>query len=105
MCFSGTTLPAASRNQPRKMYQAALPWLSPGIGSSIGRAESTPNMARHPAMTNKATLGARKFMKFLSDVAELRPGPKLQRFRPFARNPYMHYNTHLFCIAPTIDWA
>jgi hypothetical protein len=62
-------------------------------------------MARHPAMTNKATLGARKFMKFLSDVAELRPGPKLQRFRPFARNPYMHYNTHLFCIAPTIDWA
>ena len=36
---SGTTLPAASRNQPTKMNHAALAWLSPGIGSSIGSAD------------------------------------------------------------------
>src|SRR5207237_3711719 len=38
---SGTTLPAASKNQPKKMYQAALSWLRPGMGSSIGNADST----------------------------------------------------------------
>jgi hypothetical protein len=35
-------------------------------------------MARHPAMTNKAILGARKFMEFLSNFAKLRLGRKLQ---------------------------
>jgi len=44
--------------------------------------ESTPTMARHPAMTNKAILGARKFMEFLSNFVGLRPGPKPQRFCP-----------------------
>jgi hypothetical protein len=54
----GMTTPAASKNQPVKMYQAAL--LSPrdGIGSEIGNAANTPIIARQPAMTNKAIFGA-----------------------------------------------
>ena len=60
---SGTTLPAASRNHPKKMYHAALAGLSPGIGSPIGSADNTPTIARQPATTNRAMLGARKFME------------------------------------------
>jgi hypothetical protein len=37
--------------------------LRPGIGSSIGKADNTPIIARHPATTNKAMLGARMFME------------------------------------------
>src|SRR4029077_4338183 len=57
----GMALPAASRNQARKMYHAEFP-VSAGIGSAIGNAASTPSMARQPAITNKATLGAYSFM-------------------------------------------
>jgi hypothetical protein len=56
--FGRTTLPAASKNQARKMYQAAFP-VSPGIGSAIGNDASTPSIARQPAITNKAIFGAR----------------------------------------------
>src|SRR6516164_1918937 len=68
----GRTLPAESRNQPRKMYHAALAWLSPGIGSSIGSADNTPTIARHPAMTNRAILGARRTMENLSRQLDTR---------------------------------
>src|SRR5271170_5959167 len=64
LCSSecGKALPAASRNQARKMYHAEFP-VSAGIGSSIGIAASTPSMARQPAITNKAILGAYSFIK------------------------------------------
>src|SRR6185295_8986060 len=57
-CTGRNTLPAASRNQPRKMYHEELSEMMPGIGSPIGIDASTPMMARHPAMTKSATLGA-----------------------------------------------
>src|ERR1700691_331259 len=53
----GTTLPAASRNQARKMYQEECS-VSPGIGSEIGSAASTPSNARQPAITKSAIFGA-----------------------------------------------
>jgi len=54
----GTTLPAASKNQAKKMYHDELP-VRPGIGSEIGMAARIPSIARHPAITNKAIFGAR----------------------------------------------
>src|ERR1700683_4097931 len=66
--------PAARRNQARKMYQAELP-ARPGIGSSMGSAASTPSMAKHPAITNRAMLGACSVMIFLLEKRVRRKAP------------------------------
>ena len=60
---SGKALPEANKNHARKMYHAALPF-RPGIGSEMGKDARIPSIARQPAVTNRAILGARKFIKF-----------------------------------------
>jgi hypothetical protein len=63
LVLSGKALPAASRNQPRKMYQGALSYVRPSIGMAIGDADSTPAIASNPDTIKTAMLGARRPME------------------------------------------
>jgi hypothetical protein len=54
----GVMLPAASKNHAANMHQDEFP-VRPGIGNEIGNAARMPSIARQPAITNRATFGAR----------------------------------------------
>jgi hypothetical protein len=68
----GNAVPAANKNQARKMYQGAFSMVRNGIGSEIGSAANTPIMARHPEITNKAIFGACKVIATFRALPEAR---------------------------------
>lgn len=74
----GTTLPAARRNQARKIYHDEFE-VSPGIGNEIGNAANTPSMAKQPAITNRAILGAYNFIVTTSGCNPSDLGTRLRR--------------------------